>query len=178
MILIAIGSSLPFCGSAPQETVARAIRAIGQIGPVAAVSRFYESPAWPDASDPAFINAAIALGDAPPAPELMAVLHAVEAAFGRRRDRRNAPRTLDLDLIAYRQLVVDESAGGGLVLPHPGIAARDFVLAPLFDIAPDWVHPVTGRTVREMLGRLDVVTAIPLQPDPPHFGAAAVVFPL
>lgn len=178
MILIGIGSSLPFCGAAPQETVRRAIRAVGQIARVEAVSRFYESPAWPDAADPPFVNAALAVGDAPPAPELMAALHGIEAAFGRRRERRNAPRSLDLDLLAYHQLTRAADADGGLVLPHPGLASRDFVLAPLFDIAPDWVHPVSGRTVREMLGALDRVTAIPVErPDPPFFGAAAVVFP-
>ncbi len=162
MILIGIGSSLPFCGSAPQETVSLAIRAIGQIAAVAAVSRFYESPAWPDPADPPFINAAIAVSDAPPAPELMAALHEIEAAFGRRRGRRNAPRTLDLDLLAYNQLVRVADAAGPLVLPHPGLAARDFVLAPLFDIAPDWIHPINGRKVREMLGALKRVTAIPV----------------
>lgn len=83
----------------------------------------------------------------------MAVLHAVEAGFGRLRREKNAPRTLDLDLIAYRDLRRD-GTDGGPVLPHPGIEGREFVLAPLCDIAPDWRSPATGRTARAMLAAL------------------------
>jgi 2-amino-4-hydroxy-6-hydroxymethyldihydropteridine diphosphokinase len=152
MILIGLGSSLPFCGAEPQEIVPLAIRSIRAIGTVARVSRLYRSPAWPDGADPPFVNAAIAL-DTPLDPDsLLRALHAIEASFGRARGRRNAPRTLDLDLLAYRRLV--RRGPDGLQLPHPGIAERAFVLAPLCDIAPAWTCPATGRSARAMLAAL------------------------
>ena len=159
MILIGLGSSLQFCGSAPQEIVRHAVRAIGAFAPVSAVSRLYASPAWPDASDPPFVNAAIAVASGLPPDALLAALHVIEDAFGRRRGRKNAPRTLDLDLLAYGRQVGRDPA-----LPHPGIAVRDFVLAPLCDIAPDWVSPASGLTAREMLAALGRVTAAPIGP--------------
>lgn len=162
MILLGLGSSLAFCGASSQEVLSLAIRALGQIGAVTQVSRFYGSAAWPDPSDPAFVNAAVLLADAPPPEALLADLHAIEAAFGRRRGNKNAPRTLDLDLLAYRREVRKQDRGNLVVLPHPSIAHRDFVLAPLCDIAPDWVCPATGRTARQMLLALEKITASPL----------------
>lgn len=164
MILIGLGSSLPLCGSPPEEIFRLAIRAIENFAPVSAVSRFYASPAWPDPSDPSFVNAAISVSTDLSAEDLMAALHEVEAAFGRRRGRKNAPRTLDLDLLSYRALVGKGPSGRGPVLPHPRIAERDFVLAPLSDIAPDWVCPSTGKTPREMLSALKTVAVRQIAP--------------
>ena len=158
MILIGLGSSLPFCGGSPQETLERSIRAIGCIATVTDISRFYETPAWPDSSDPGFVNAAIALTAAPPPLALLSELHCIEAAFGRRRRRPNEPRTLDLDLLAYGQEVMT----GALTLPHPGLAARGFVLAPLADIAPDFRPPGFDRNIRELLSALGDPKARPL----------------
>ncbi|HXI87839.1 MAG TPA: 2-amino-4-hydroxy-6-hydroxymethyldihydropteridine diphosphokinase, partial [Parvularculaceae bacterium] len=92
---------MSFCYRAPADIITAALAVLGRIATVSAVSRLYRSPAWPDPADPAFINAAarIESGLAPAA--LLAALHAVEAGFGRRRGPRNAPRTLDLDLLDY-----------------------------------------------------------------------------
>jgi 2-amino-4-hydroxy-6-hydroxymethyldihydropteridine diphosphokinase len=162
MILLGLGSSLTFCGAEPQEVLGFAINAVNEIAPVARVSRFYRSPAWPDASDPPFVNAALSLSNATPPENLLAALHGIEAAFGRTRGRRNAPRTLDLDLLAYGQEVRPDGRGNVVILPHPRLALRDFVLAPLCEVAPDWVCPSTGKTPRQMLAALASVTTVPL----------------
>lgn len=121
-------------------------------------SSLYGSPAWPNPADPPFVNAALGLLSAPPPATLLAALHGIEAAFGRRRALKNAPRTLDLDLLAYGGLRSD----GPLLLPHPGLESRDFVLAPLAEIAPDFRSPASGRTIAGLLAALSPVSAIRL----------------
>ncbi|WP_425408107.1 2-amino-4-hydroxy-6-hydroxymethyldihydropteridine diphosphokinase [Hyphococcus sp.] len=151
MIIIAAGSNLPFCGLDSQQIVAKAFSALGQFVQIGGVSSFYESPAWPDPADPAFVNAA-AIVETAMAPEpLLAALHAVEAGFGRRRSLRNAPRTLDLDLVAYGAQRRNDPQ---MMLPHPRFAERAFVLAPLCEIAPDWRDPASGETAAALLDRV------------------------
>lgn len=157
MILIAAGSSLPFCNVDSQQIVLRAFSALERISNLHAVSSLYETPAWPDPADPPFVNAVAAIETALPPEALLQALHAVEAGFGRRRRKRNAPRTLDLDLLAYGDLRRPQDEAGdkaGPILPHPGIGSREFVLAPLAEIAPHWRHPVTGETASAMLAAL------------------------
>ena len=106
------------------------------------VSRWWSSAAWPDASQPGFLNG-VALVDTALAPdEVMTALLEIEARFGRRRGPQNGPRTLDLDLVAHGRSKIDQP---GLVLPHPRSSERRFVMGPLAEIAPGWRHPVTGR---------------------------------
>ena len=152
MILIAAGSSLPFNRIDSQQLVLNAFFALGRLTRIKCVSALYETPAWPDPSDPPFVNAVAAVETGLSPEALLEALHAIEAAFGRKRNERNAPRTLDLDLLAYGRLCqADES---GPVLPHPRMESRECVLAPLCDIAPDWRHPVSGRTAQELLDAL------------------------
>ncbi|MGE0410345.1 MAG: 2-amino-4-hydroxy-6-hydroxymethyldihydropteridine diphosphokinase [Amphiplicatus sp.] len=154
MILIALGSNLPFAGAPPAQIMLRALGALQQFGAVEARSRIYRSQAWPDPSDPPFVNAVARFACALGPEALLAALHAVETGFGRRRSAPNAPRTLDLDLLDYRGLIRRAGQAGGLILPHPRIAARDFVLAPLAEIAPDWRHPETGECAASLLAHL------------------------
>jgi 2-amino-4-hydroxy-6-hydroxymethyldihydropteridine diphosphokinase len=111
------------------------------------ISNWWKSVAWPNADDPEYLNG-VALVETGLAPrEALGALMDLERAFGRRRDRMNAPRTLDLDLIALGRLVADEPE---IVLPHPRAHQRLFVMGPLAEVAPNWIHPVLGQTAEAL----------------------------
>jgi 2-amino-4-hydroxy-6-hydroxymethyldihydropteridine diphosphokinase len=152
VILIALGANLSSEYGTPLQTLRASLLALSQRGvrPVR-VSRGFQTPAWPDPSDPPFVNAVAAVETDLEPSALMAVLHQVEDAFGRVRTARNAPRRLDLDLIDYDGRV----ESGALILPHPRVETRGFVLIPIADIAPDWRHPVSGKCVADLIGALD-----------------------
>ena len=137
-----------------------AARALASLGEQVVLSPLYNSPAWPDPQAPAYVNAAAAVETTLPPRALLKGLQAIEAAYGRVRsdkpDERYAPRTLDLDLLAIGD---EQSSTKELTLPHHGIEVRDFVLLPLADIAPDWRHPVSGKSAHELLSALPEVTA-------------------
>lgn len=151
MILIALGSNLPSHAGSSRKTLHAALDELAQNGVVPLqVSNFYATPAWPDPNDPTYVNA-VAQVETTLAPDaLMARLHAIERKFGRERGARNAPRTLDLDLLDYDGRI----EGGPPVLPHPRIEQRAFVLVLLADVAPSWKHPVSGRNVRALIDAL------------------------
>lgn len=154
---IGLGSNLASSAGNPAETVRAAVRALGEIGTVTAMSSLYQTAPVGFREQPDFINA-VACVETEQAPEdLLREMLAIERRFG--RDRRlsvpNGPRTLDLDLL----LVL--SAGKAvfcksptLTLPHPDIAGRRFVLQPLVEIAPELRHPVLAKSMRELLENL------------------------
>ncbi|MFO0292147.1 MAG: 2-amino-4-hydroxy-6-hydroxymethyldihydropteridine diphosphokinase [Rhodospirillales bacterium] len=159
MILAALGANLSGPAGHPADQIAAALEALDRRG-IATLrrSRLWRSPAWPDPSDPPFVNAVAMLATELPPAALLAEFHAVEAMLGRRRGRANAPRCIDIDLLDHRGRILP-GRDGGVVLPHPRLAARAFVLLPLRDVAPDWRHPGTGQGLDLLIAAL-----------PPHAG--------
>jgi len=151
VILIALGANLPSPAGPPTATLRAALARLEEQGvKILSVSSFYETPAWPDPAQPAFVNAVAAVESTLQPVELLTLLHGVETDFGRLRSVPNAPRTLDIDLLDYDGKRMTD----GVMLPHPRMAERSFVLVPLAQVAPNWRHPVTGEAVRDLLGRL------------------------
>jgi len=154
MILVAIGANLPAAdGTPPLETCRRAVRALAALPGFSlhSLSRWYETAPVPPSGQPNYVNAVARLeGPAEPA-ELLAALNSIEAAAGRVRGAANAARSLDLDIIDMDGRVRDAPDP---VLPHPRAHLRAFVLAPLADVAPGWVHPRLHRGVQDLLAAL------------------------
>lgn len=178
--VIALGANSPAGLAANLRRVAHAGRALP--GRVVAMSRPWRSRAWPPGrGQPDFVNAVALVQSALPAAAMLARLHRMEAAAGRRRGERWAVRPLDLDLLAagtevrpsaetvrnWMALDVSEQARrapAGLVLPHPRLQDRAFVLLPLLDVAPAWRHPLTGRTARGMAETLPLADRMGTRP--------------
>jgi 2-amino-4-hydroxy-6-hydroxymethyldihydropteridine diphosphokinase len=129
------------------------------------VSRWWRSRAWPDPSLPDYLNGVAVVETALAPRAALDALLALETRFGRRRTTPNAPRTLDLDLISLGGAVIDEP---GLVLPHPRAHDRRFVMGPLAEIAPGWVHPTLGRTAADLAAA--AATAADAEPAPASAG--------
>ncbi len=162
MIFVAIGANLPQRdGTTPLSTCQRAARALDRLGGAAeggrllALSRWYLTAPIPASDQPDYVNGVAQLADPAQGPEdpaaLLAALQEIERSEGRARGLVNAPRTLDLDIIAMGDLVRDAPDP---VLPHPRAHLRGFVLAPLAELAPLWVHPRLGQTAASLLAAL------------------------
>ena len=181
--LVAFGSNLHLNGKDPLTTLREAALALSSRGMVIRrISRSYASPCFPAGAGPDYVNAAALVEVRETAAEVLARLHAVEAQFGRERVQRWGQRVLDLDLLALEDQVLPDAATQAewrnlaleqqvlrapdqLILPHPRLQDRAFVLVPLADVAPDWQHPVLGLSVLQMLDRLnpaDIAAVTPL----------------
>lgn len=163
MILIALGANLPgMDGSAPLATCRAAAAALEGLAGlrVTALSRWWQTaPEPPTPGAPWYVNG-VARCEGPPRPEeLLRALQGLEDAAGRQRPYPNAPRTLDLDIIAMGDLV---RPAPDPVLPHPRAHLRRFVLQPLAEVAPGWVHPALGQSVEALLRNLPEAAMHPL----------------
>lgn len=167
--LIALGANLPSGGMPPEVSVPRAMARLAErVGGDHVMSRLFHTPAFPPGSGPQFVNAAVRVEWHGTAGELLALLHEIEEEFGRTRAHRWEARVMDLDLIGLDDAILPDAATRAnwanlppekaakvvpdqLILPHPRLAERGFVLVPLADVAPDWVDPATGLSVAQML---------------------------
>lgn len=162
MILVAIGSNLTGPAGLPLATCRQAASDLDRLPGLRVIrrSRWYETVPIPASDQPSFVNGVVLLaGEADPA-WLLRQLHDIEDRWDRRRSVPNAARTLDLDLIDLDGMVRD---GPDPVLPHPRAHERGFVLHPLAELVPDWVHPRSGRPIGALLAALPAQQVRPLE---------------
>ena len=156
MILIGIGANLPSRYGPPLETLKAAKDAMTKHGIVLLQSShvWLTAPVPFDPDQDWFHNAVIDIETDLPAQDLLKILQEIEEDFGRVRSVPNAPRLLDLDLIAYHDDIIED--GKTLIVPHPRMHERLFVLKPLEEINPNWLHPVLKASVAKMLDKIDI----------------------
>jgi 2-amino-4-hydroxy-6-hydroxymethyldihydropteridine diphosphokinase len=153
MILIGIGGNLESARfGQPRETLSAALAALKEEGiKILTRSGWYRTEPVPRSDQPWFVNAVFALSTELGAIDLLALLQAMERRFGRVRGETNAQRVLDLDILDYQGEVMDTAS---LVVPHPRLHERRFVLMPIAEIVPEWRHPILGLTAGQLLARL------------------------
>lgn len=169
---VALGSNMSSDARSPAQTLKLALTELEKAGAVIrAKSRFFSTPAVPAGNGPDFVNGVVLLQTNWAPGETIAHLHEIEARLGRRRDKRWGARNVDLDLLAIDNVILpdvptlrswmdlspdqqQQKAPGQLILPHPRMHQRGFVLVPFADIAPDWKHPITRQTVAQMCAAL------------------------
>ncbi len=172
-VLLAFGGNVPFDSNSVAETVRNAIQDVATAGlEVTSISPLYHTPCFPKGVGPDFVNAAVCCQTSLSPDLTLKLLNKIEEEYGRKRVERWSSRTLDIDLLAMDDLILPNQVQfrdwlnlsseaqksevpQELILPHPRMQDRAFVLVPLADVAPDWRHPVLGQSVVEMLGKLD-----------------------
>lgn len=148
-IYLALGSNL-------DDRLANLKQAIASLPPQMEVkkkSHVYETPPWGFEDQPKFLNQVLMAKTYLEPEPLLRHIKRLEVALGRKASFRNGPRLIDIDILFYDDLVLETP---DLILPHPRLYERGFVLLPMMDIAPDLVHPVKKKSIREMIGLCDV----------------------
>jgi 2-amino-4-hydroxy-6-hydroxymethyldihydropteridine diphosphokinase len=152
MILIALGSNISGPWGSPEQSVQHAMQALNRDGlKLVGASRLLLTAPYGKPNQPPFVNAVARIETHLPPLALLQKLHAIERTAGRRRATRWGPRTLDLDIVDYHGLI---RSSGKLILPHPGIPERIFVLKPIAELVEEWRHPANHLSAQEMLRRL------------------------
>ncbi len=113
-------------------------------------SSFYESPSWPNPTFPKFLNIVLKINTNLKPLKLLDLCKKIESQLGRKKTSRNSPRVCDIDILDYNKKVMKN----GLVLPHPRLHTRNFVILPLFEISKDWSHPILKSSIKRLLSLL------------------------
>jgi 2-amino-4-hydroxy-6-hydroxymethyldihydropteridine diphosphokinase len=143
LVYLSLGSNIGDRAGNLNAAIER-LRAFGQ---VAAVSSFYETEPVEFIAQAWFLNCAVALDTEKTPQQLLAGILDIEQQLGRQREQKKGPRSIDLDILLFGNSIIDDP---GLTIPHPAMHERCFVLEPLAEIAPDTLHPVLQRTIREL----------------------------
>ena len=118
-----------------------------EVGITLVISHVYETEAWGKTDQPSFLNQIVGISTTKKPQDLLKVLQEIEDSMGRERKIKWGPRTLDLDILFYNDQIINEL---GLVIPHPEIQNRRFILKPLNEVAPELIHPIIGKSIEEL----------------------------
>ncbi len=143
--------------------LAAARSALAEIGQPGAASSIYETEPWGYTDQPDFLNQVVFLSTTLSPEELLTAVKEIETRLGRQPTFRYGPRSMDIDILFYDDLVLNSA---GLIIPHPRLASRAFVLAPLLELAPDFVHPARRQTIRQLASQVDTSTVHRLEQPP------------
>ena len=156
MIFLGLGSNLPSSYGDRFENINLAITYIGVYGiQIINKSSFYETYSYPNKKNPKFINKVISVKTYLSPVDLMSVLLFIEEKLERKRNKKNDPRTCDIDIIDYNNQVLDfKYKSLNITIPHKKLIFRNFVLLPLQEISPEWKHPITKENIRTIIDNL------------------------
>ena len=156
MIILSLGSNLPSHFGNKFDNLKFAMSFLEGYGIlIDKKSSFYETPSYPDKNNPKFVNIVISVKTDLPPVDLISVLIHIEEKLGRRRNKKNDPRTCDIDIIDYNNEVLDFRYNNlELVVPHKELTSRNFVLFPLQEILPNWKHPKTKEIISSLIQKL------------------------
>jgi len=157
MILLGIGSNLPSKFGDRYENIKLAVKYIEKNKiKIIKKSSYYETPSYPDKEKPKFINVVIEIFTNLSFGDLVSILISIEEALERKRNKKNDPRTCDIDIIDFNKKIEIYNFNNSIFkVPHESLSSRNFVLYPLMEILPDWVHPVSKLTVKELINNLE-----------------------
>ncbi len=159
LTLLSVGSNV----GNKKENLERAISEISQVGKVLRVSSYYETKPYGYHEQPDFLNCAVIVETFLEPEKLLIELKRVETVMGREKNDRWRERIIDIDIIFYNSLVLETR---DLKIPHADMQYREFVLKPLAEIAPDFIHPIIKKTIRELLEALPYTPFVDFIPTP------------
>ena len=153
MIYLNIGSNLPSKEGGRKINILKAINHLKKLKlNIIKISSFYETPSYPNNADPKFINLCVKLESNLKASVLINEIKKIEKKLGRSRIERNEPRTCDIDIIDFNGKIIKNNE---LVVPHPRLHLRNFVIYPLKEIEPNWSHPIFNKKIDSFFQELD-----------------------
>ena len=157
MLLLGIGSNLPSKFGDRYENIKLAIKYIKENKiKIIKKSSYYETPSYPDKEKPKFINVVIEIFTNLSFADLVSILISIEEILERKRNKKNDPRTCDIDIIDFNKKIEIYNFNNSIFkVPHESLSSRNFVLYPLMEILPDWEHPVSKLTVKELINNLE-----------------------
>ncbi len=153
MKIIAFGSNIPFQNLSPIEIIETSYSTLEKYGvQILKKSYIYQSEAYPNKLDPLFYNSALCVETRLQPNELLEIILKIEKMYGRVRNERNSPRTLDIDIICFDNLILNDN---NLIIPHPALHLRPFVILPIRDLDTNWKHPVFLKTIAQIIDKFE-----------------------